>query len=48
MKATNPEEYTPNSEIIMQAYRDKTLMSILNDADLLIPDSAGVVLASEY
>ncbi|NLM75836.1 MAG: WecB/TagA/CpsF family glycosyltransferase [Clostridiaceae bacterium] len=38
--------YTPNSEIIMQAYRDKTLMSILNDADLLIPDGAGVVLAS--
>ena len=38
--------YTPNSEIIMQAQRDDNLRKILNDADLLIPDGAGVVLAS--
>lgn len=39
--------YTPNSEIIMQAQRDPNLKSILNGADLLIPDGAGVVLASK-
>lgn len=38
--------YTPNAEIIMQAQRNPELKSILNDADLLIPDGAGVVLAS--
>lgn len=39
--------YTPNSEIIMQANRDPELMAVLNDAHLLIPDGAGVVLASK-
>ncbi len=39
--------YTPNSEIIMQAQRNPELKSILNDAGLLIPDGAGVVLASK-
>ena len=39
--------YTPNSEIIMQAQRDPELKSILNNAGLLIPDGAGVVLASK-
>ncbi len=39
--------YTPNSEIIMQAQRNHELKSILNDAGLLIPDGAGVVLASK-
>jgi len=38
--------YTPNSEIIMQANRDPELMDILNGAQLLVPDGAGVVLAS--
>jgi len=39
--------FTPNSEIIMQAQRNPELKSILNSADLLIPDGAGVVLASK-
>lgn len=39
--------YTPNSEIIMQSQRDPELKSILNNAGLLIPDGAGVVLASK-
>lgn len=39
--------YTPNSEIIMQATRDAELKTILNQADLLIADGAGVVLASK-
>ena len=38
--------YTPNSEIMMQAQRDPELKRILNQADLLIADGAGVVLAS--
>ena len=38
--------YTPNSEIIMAARRDPSLKEILRQADLLIPDGAGVVLAA--
>jgi N-acetylglucosaminyldiphosphoundecaprenol N-acetyl-beta-D-mannosaminyltransferase len=38
--------YTPNAEIIMQANRDPELLNILNSADLLVPDGAGVILAS--
>ncbi|NLY19620.1 MAG: glycosyltransferase, partial [Clostridiaceae bacterium] len=39
--------FTPNSEIIMQAQRNPDFKNILNNADLLIPDGAGVVLASK-
>jgi len=39
--------FTPNSEIIMQAQRNPDLKNVLNNADLLIPDGAGVVLASK-
>ncbi|MDD4188487.1 MAG: WecB/TagA/CpsF family glycosyltransferase [Eubacteriales bacterium] len=38
--------FTPNSEIIMAAQRDKTLKDILNSGDLVVADGAGVVLAS--
>jgi len=39
--------YTPNSEIVMQAQRNPEFKSILNSADLLVADGAGVVLASK-
>lgn len=38
--------FTPNAEIIMQANRDPELLNILNSAELVIPDGAGVILAS--
>jgi N-acetylglucosaminyldiphosphoundecaprenol N-acetyl-beta-D-mannosaminyltransferase len=38
--------FTPNAEIIMQAQRDESLKQLLNSADLLVADGAGVVLAS--
>jgi len=38
--------YTPNSEIIMVAYRDEKFRNILNSADLLLADGIGVVYAS--
>jgi len=38
--------FTPNSEIMMAAQRDEYLKGILNSADLLVADGAGVVLAS--
>ena len=48
LKNSGPTKiYTPNSEIIMQANRDPELREILNQADLLIADGAGVVLASK-
>jgi len=39
--------YTPNAEIIMDASKDSGLKSILEQADLLVADGAGVVLASK-
>lgn len=39
--------YTPNAEIVMQASRDPELLAILNTADLLLPDGAGVVLGAK-
>lgn len=39
--------YTPNAEIMMAAQRDPSLKKILCEADLLVPDGAGVVLASK-
>ena len=38
--------YTPNSEIIMVAYRDKEFCDVLNRADVLLADGIGVVYAS--
>ncbi len=38
--------YTPNSEMIMEAQRDLSLKLILNRGSLVVPDGAGVVLAS--
>lgn len=39
--------FTPNSEIIMQAYRDKEFCDILNTASVLTADGIGVVYASK-
>lgn len=39
--------YTPNAEIMMEARRDASLNEILLQADLLVADGAGVVLASK-
>ena len=38
---------TPNPEIIMEANKDKELMEIIKNADLVVPDGIGVVLASK-
>lgn len=38
--------FTPNSEIIMMAYKDEEFRGILNKADLLTADGIGVVYAS--
>ena len=37
---------TPNSEMIVLARKDRELARILNNADLSVPDGAGVVMAS--
>jgi len=39
--------FTPNSEIIMVAYKDKGFCDVLNDADILTADGIGVVYASK-
>jgi len=39
--------FTPNSEIIMSAYKDKELLNIINNADLLTADGIGVVYAAK-
>ncbi len=38
---------TPNSEIVYEAMHDKALCQLLCGADLVLPDGAGVVLASK-
>ncbi len=39
--------FTPNSEIIMVAYKDPEFCEVLNNADLLTADGIGVVYASK-
>lgn len=39
---------TPNAEMVMMANQDKDFAQILNHADLVIPDGAGVVWAARY
>ena len=39
--------FTPNSEILMKAYRDKEFCDILNTASLLTADGIGVVYAAK-
>ncbi len=39
--------YTPNSEMIMQAYRDEEFKNVLNSADIITADGIGVVYASK-
>ncbi|MDZ5253628.1 WecB/TagA/CpsF family glycosyltransferase [Clostridium sp. LIBA-8841] len=38
---------TPNPEIVMEAQSNKLLFNIINEADLVIPDGIGIVLASK-
>lgn len=39
--------YTPNAEMLMAGIRDPELKNVLSQADMLIADGAGVVLASK-
>lgn len=38
--------YTPNPEIVIEAYRDDKLQTHLNEGSLVIPDGIGVVIGS--
>lgn len=38
---------TPNAEIAYEALHDDALRQLLNEADLVLPDGAGVILASK-
>lgn len=40
--------FTPNSEILVDAVKDPKLGDILNNAQLVIPDGIGVVIASKF
>jgi N-acetylglucosaminyldiphosphoundecaprenol N-acetyl-beta-D-mannosaminyltransferase len=40
--------FTPNSEILIDAVKDRQLGDILNKAQLVIPDGIGVVIASKF
>ncbi|MCF8001361.1 MAG: WecB/TagA/CpsF family glycosyltransferase [Halanaerobiales bacterium] len=39
--------FTPNSEIVVRAYDDSDYAKILNSADYLVPDGAGLLLAAK-
>lgn len=38
---------TPNAEIAYEACKDRTFRELLNGADLMLPDGAGVILAAK-
>ena len=42
----NHAVFTPNSEIVYLAYKDRDFCDLLNTADMLTPDGIGVVYAS--
>lgn len=39
--------YTPNTEIVMEAYKSKDLTEILNKGSMVVPDGIGLVYASK-
>lgn len=41
------EVYTPNPEIVMLAQEDNELFNILNNADLVLADGIGIIIASK-
>ena len=43
----NVSVFTPNSEMVMEARKDSSFMVILNEASMVIPDGAGVVLGAK-
>jgi len=43
----NHSIYTPNAEIMMEGITNKNINRVLNTADMLVADGAGVVLASK-
>jgi len=43
----NHSVFTPNAEIMMDGITDKNMKALLNGADMLVADGAGVVLASK-
>ena len=43
---SNVSVFTPNSEMVMEALKDPSLMDILNKASFVVPDGAGVVLGA--
>jgi N-acetylglucosaminyldiphosphoundecaprenol N-acetyl-beta-D-mannosaminyltransferase len=38
---------TPNAEIVYEAMRDESLCTLLNGADLVLPDGSGIVLGAK-
>lgn len=40
--------FTPNSEILMEAVKDRELEGVLNSGRLVVPDGIGVVIASRF
>ncbi len=38
--------YTPNSEMVVNAVRDKGFMEVLRAGELVVPDGVGIILAS--
>ncbi len=39
--------FTPNSEIVMSAFKDKDFAAVINSADLLTADGIGIIYASK-
>lgn len=46
-KKNNIKIFTPNTEIVLRAKRDNKLKDVLENADIMIADGAGIVMASK-
>jgi len=40
--------FTPNTEMVMNASKDKEFRTVLNDGDLIVPDGIGLIYASNH
>lgn len=40
--------FTPNAEMVMEAYSDNDFLSIINSASMVVPDGSGVILGAKF
>lgn len=44
---TKASVFTPNPEIVIEAYRDPLFQQVLNESEMVIPDGIGIIIGSK-